>query len=80
MSEKEISKRKLICNTTANVRYAETDETVNDIISECSTTRHDCVGMVIHWELCKRLKFDHIMKWYMYKPESILEKVTHKFF
>ena len=29
---------------------------------------------VIHWELCKRLKFGHADKWYKYKPESVLEK------
>ena len=51
------------------------DETVNHIISECSKliqkkykTTHDWVGKVIYWELCKRLKFDHITKWYMHKP------------
>ena len=25
-------------------------------------TRHDWVGKVIHWEMCKRLKFDHADK------------------
>ena len=44
-------------------------ETINHIISECSKlahkeckTRHDWVGKGIHWELCKKLKFDHINK------------------
>ena len=41
-------------------------------------TRHDYVGKVIHWELCKKLKFDHSTKWYMHKPESILENETQK--
>ena len=36
-------------------------------------TRHDWVGKMIHWEFCKRLNFDHITKWYMHKPGSILE-------
>ena len=60
------------------------DETINHIISECSKlakkgykTRHDCVGKVIHWELCKKLKFDHTNKWYMHNPESVLENETH---
>ena len=42
------------------------DETINHIISECSKlaqkeykTRHDLFGKVIHWEMCKKLKFDH---------------------
>ena len=36
------------------------------------------MGKVIHWEMCKKLKFDHMNKWYMHNPESILENVTHK--
>ena len=42
------------------------DETINYIISECSKlvqkeykTRHNWVGKVIHWEMCKKFKFDH---------------------
>ena len=45
------------------------NETINHIISECSklaqkeyNTRHDWVGKVIHWELCKKFKFDHMNK------------------
>ena len=41
-------------------------KTVNKIMIECSKleqkefkTRHYWVGKVIHWEVCKRLKFDH---------------------
>ena len=33
---------------------------------------------VIQWELCKRWKFDHTNKWYIYEPESILENETNK--
>ena len=29
--------------------------------------RLDYVKMVIHWELCKKLKFHHTDKWYMHK-------------
>ena len=61
-------------------------ETINYIISEYSKlvqkeykTRHDWVDKVIHWELCKKLKFDQMNKWYMYNPESVLENVTRKF-
>ena len=56
------------------------DDTINHIISECSKlaqkeykTRHDWLGKVIHWKLCKKLKFDHTTKQYMNKPEFILE-------
>ena len=61
------------------------DETINHIISECSKlaqkeykTRHDWLGKVIHWEMCKKLKFDHKNKWDMHNPASILENDTHK--
>ena len=39
---------------------------------------HDWLGKVIHWELCKKLKFDLTIKCYMYKSESIWENETHK--
>ena len=42
------------------------DETINHRISECGKlaqkerkTRHDWVGKVIHWEMCKKFRFDH---------------------
>ena len=61
------------------------DETTIHIISECSKlaqkeykTRHDCVGKVIHWEMCKKFKFDHNNKWYMHNPAPVLENNTHK--
>ena len=41
-------------------------------------TRYDWVEKVIHWELCKKLKFDYTTKWYMHKPESVLENEMHK--
>ena len=54
------------------------DETINHIISECSKlapkeykTRHDWVGRVIHWEMCKKFKFDHTNKRYMHKMTHI---------
>ena len=61
------------------------DETINHIISECSKltqkeyeTRHDWVGKVISWEMCKKLKFDHTNKWYMNNPVPVLENNTHE--
>ena len=36
------------------------------------------MGKVIHEELCKRLKYDHADKWYMLKPESVLENEAPK--
>ena len=61
------------------------DETINHIISECSKlaqkeykTKHDWLGKVIHWEMCKQFKFDHTNKWYMHNPATVLENNTHK--
>ena len=58
---------------------------MNHVISECSKlaqieykSRHDRVEMVIHWELCKKFKFDHTNKWYIRNPESVLENETLK--
>ena len=40
-------------------------------------TRHGLLGkVIIHWELCKKLKLDHTNKWYMHNPESVLENKT----
>ena len=54
------------------------NEMINYIISKCSKlaqkeykARCDWVEKVIHWELCKKLKFDHTNK-------SVLENETHK--
>ena len=33
---------------------------------------------VIHWELCKKLKFDHMNKSCMHNPEPVLENEMHK--
>ena len=33
---------------------------------------------MIHWELCKKLKFDHTNKWYLHNPEFVQENETHK--
>ena len=61
------------------------NETINPIISECSKlalkkhkTGLDWVGKVIHWEMCKKFKFDHTNKWYMHNAASVLENDTHK--
>ena len=61
------------------------DETINHIICECSKlaqkkykTRHDLVGKVIQWKICKKFKFGLTNKWYMHNPLSVLENYTHK--
>ena len=61
------------------------DETINHIISEYRKlaqkeykARNDWVGKVIHWEMCKKLQFDHTNKWYMHNPAPVLENDSHK--
>ena len=61
------------------------DETINHIISDCNKlaqrdykATHDWVGNVIHWQMCKKFKFDHTNKWYMHNPAPVLENATHK--
>ena len=63
---------------------SDRDETINHIISECSKlaqkgykTRHDCVGKVIHWEMCKKFKFEYTNKWYIHNPAQV-QNDTHK--
>ena len=33
---------------------------------------------VIHWELCKKFKFDHTNKWYIHNPAPVSENYSHK--
>ena len=61
------------------------DETINHIISECSKlaqkefkARHDWVGKMIHWEMCRKFQFDHTNKWYMHNPALVLENDSDK--
>ena len=41
-------------------------------------SKHDWLGKGIHWELCKKFKFDHTKKWYIHNLEFFLENETHK--
>ena len=34
---------------------------------------------MIHWKICKDLKFDHTNKWYIHIPASVPKNDTHKF-
>ena len=62
-------------------------EIINPIISNCFKlalkeykTWLNWVVKVSHWELYEELKFDHMNKYYMCNPESVLENETHKLF
>ena len=33
---------------------------------------------VIHWEMCKKFKFEHTNKWYRHNLESVLDHETYK--
>ena len=41
-------------------------------------TRHDWVGKVNNWKLCKKFKFEYTNKWYIHNPASVLENDTQK--
>ena len=41
--------------------------------------KYKWMGKVIHWELCKWLKFDHADKWYMRKREAMQENENNTF-
>ena len=62
--------------------WGDRDETIIHIKSECFKwaqkykIRYDWVGKGIHWELCKKFKFDHTNKWYMHDTASVLENDT----
>ena len=38
--------------------------------------RHNWVGKVIHWEMCRKFQFDHTNKWFLHNPASVLENGT----
>ena len=46
------------------------------LVQKENKTRQDWVEKVINWELCKKLKLDHTIKWYMHKLESLLDNET----
>ena len=61
--------------------YRNKEKTVNHIINECRKlaqkeykTRHNWKGDTMG--KYNRLKCDHTTKWYMHKPESVLEYHT----
>ena len=37
------------------------------------------MGKGIHWEMCKKFKFNRTYKWYMHNPGAVLENDTHQF-
>ena len=58
------------------------EKKINPISSVCSklahVARHKWEEKVIHSELCQKYKLNHYTKWYIHKPESVLENATHK--
>ena len=56
---------------------------VNHMIYECSkllqkeyTSRYDRVGKVTHWKSRTTFKFDHVVKWYLRKTQSVYKKMN----
>ena len=71
-------KKNYIKAKLANVNYVVKEMKFNELVQKVFNTRHDWVGKVIHWKLCKKLKFDYTANWYRHQPESILENKMHK--
>ena len=63
---------------------SDRDNSINHI-SDCSKlaqreykASHNWVDKVIHWDMCKKFKFDLTNKWYTHNPAPFLENDTHK--
>ena len=62
------------------------DEAVAYIVSECSKlaqkeykqVRHDNVAKMLHWKLCEKWGLNKGEKWYIHKPEKVLESENCK--
>ena len=54
------------------------DKTINaaTLTQKEYNTRHDWVGKVVNYELCKKFRFDDTNKWYMDNPSSVIENET----
>ena len=48
------------------------------LVTKDYLNRQHWIRKEIHWEFYKRLKFQHIDKLHIYKPESVQEKEIHK--
>ena len=75
----------LILSTSSQILPFNTNTFTNIWNNFCSKlaqnaykARHDWVSKVIHWEMCKKFKFDHANKWYMHYPAPIQENDTRK--
>ena len=87
LCDKQSVSSRIWTRVTVSISYDNNHYTtgINHIISECIKlaqkeyeVRHDWVGKVIHWEMCKKFKFYHANKWYRHNPAPALENGTHK--
>ena len=61
-------------------------ESIAHVVAECEKLaqnkyknwRHDRIGKVIHWELCRKYGFNCTEKWYDHIPESVSENEKAK--
>ena len=63
----------LLIATQNNAARTNPIKARKDKTQQNSRWRHDWVGKVIPWELCKKFKFDHTNKWYIHNSASLLE-------
>ena len=67
-------------NSIASVGYGAKvmKRFITSKLQTSSKAKHNWVGKLIYWELCKCLKLHHTTKLYMPKAEFIEEKDMHK--
>ena len=63
-------------------RQRRNDQSHNKRLQQISTegvkARHDWVGKVVHWEMCRKFQIDHTNKWCMHNPAPVPENDSHK--
>ena len=69
---------RIICAPSCFILFQTILRLLEKLAQKEYQTRHDWVGKVISWEICRKFQFDHTNKWYMHNPTPVLENVSHK--
>ena len=59
----------IICHRIVIVGYYVIEMKLRKMQQISTESVQDWVGKVIHWEFCKKFKFDRTTEWYMHKVE-----------
>ena len=68
----------VVSKSLVNIELLKTYNYVRRLWSLRNNNNNNNNGKVIHWEMCKKFKFDHANKWYMHNQASILKNYMHK--